>query len=39
MLKVSNFYLLPQGNNKASTEQKLCNYKYSWTDNQDQDQI
>ena len=33
MLKVSNFYLLPQGNNKASTEQKLCNYKYSGTDN------
>ena len=27
--------LLPQGNNKASREQKLCNYKYSGTDNQD----
>ena len=27
--------LLPQGNNKASAEQKLCNYKYSGTDNQD----
>ena len=39
MLNDSTFILLPQGNNKASTEQKLCNYKYSWTDNQDQDQI
>ena len=37
MLKDSTFFLLPQGNNKASTEQKLCNYKNSWTDNQDQD--
>ena len=37
MLKDSTFFLLPQGNNKVSTEQKLCNYKYSWT--QDQDQI
>ena len=35
MLKDSTFFLLPQGNNKASTEQKLCNYKYSTTDNQD----
>ena len=31
MLKDSTFFLLPQGNNKASAEQKLCNYKYSWT--------
>ena len=35
MSKDSTFFLLPQGNNKASTEQKLCNYKYSTTDNQD----
>ena len=35
MLKDSTFFLLPQGNNKASTEQKLCSYKYSGTDNQD----
>ena len=34
MLKDSTFFLLPQGNNKVSTEQKLCNYKYSGTDNQ-----
>ena len=38
MLKDSTFFLVPQGNNKASTEQKVCNYKY-WTHNQDQDQI
>ena len=24
---VKSFFLLPQGNNKASAEQKLCNYK------------
>ena len=35
MLKDSTyFFLLPQGNNKASTELKLCTYKYSRTDNQ-----
>ena len=33
MLKDSALFLLPQCNNKASTEQKLCNYKYSGTDN------
>ena len=32
MLKDSTFFLLPQGNNKALTEQKLCNYKYSGSD-------
>ena len=37
MSKDSTFFLLPQGNNKASTEQKLC--KNSWVHNQDQDQI
>ena len=31
----STFFLLPQGNNKASTEQKLWNYKYSATDKED----
>ena len=36
MLKDSTyFFLLPQGNNKASTERMLCTYKYSRTDNQD----
>ena len=36
MLKdLTLFFSLPQSNNKASTEQKLCNYKYSGTDNQD----
>ena len=35
MSKDSTFFLLPQSNNKASTEQKLCNYKYFATDNQD----
>ena len=35
MLKDSAFFLLLQGNDKASTEQKLCNYKYSGTDDQD----
>ena len=35
MLKYSTFFLLPQGNNKASTELKLCNYKYSRRDKQD----
>ena len=35
MLKDSTFFLSPQGNNKAPTEQKLCKYKYSGTDNQD----
>ena len=39
MLKDSTFFLLPHGSSKAPTEQKLCNYKYSWTHNQDQDQI
>ena len=34
MFKDSTFFLLP-GNNKVSTEQKLCNYKYSATDKQD----
>ena len=34
-VKRVNLLLLPQGNNEASTEQKLCNYKYSGTDNQD----
>ena len=38
MLKDSTFLLLPQGNNKASAEQTLCNYKYR-TDHQDQGQI
>ena len=33
MLKYSTFFLLPQGNNKAATEQNLCNYKYSGADN------
>ena len=33
--KIQSSFLLPQGNNKASTEQKLYNYKYSATDNQD----
>ena len=33
MLKDSTFFLLSQG----LTEQKLWNYKYSWTDNQYQD--
>ena len=32
MLKDSALFLLPQCNNKASTEQKLCNYKYSGTE-------
>ena len=31
MSKDSAFFLLPQGKNKASTEQKLCNFKYSYT--------
>ena len=35
MSKDSTFFLFPQGNNKASTEQKLCSYKYCATDNQD----
>ena len=33
MLKDSTFFLLLQGYNKASTEQKQCNFKYSGTDN------